>query len=159
MKSLRLLSPVVLGALALTVSPISSQAEPDLTPVRQWIEAQSKVNTVSGSFNQERKLRTVKRPLRSSGTFSFKIPGSFRWEVGSPPELIALRKAGGIFGFCARRKSRPSATRRNRWSMRARRMRLRSWRPVSHKISPRFSAILKLRKSARTRLLRSWKSR
>ncbi len=99
MKPSRLIFTAALGALIWAVPPSPSHAEegPDLTPVRLWIEKQSKVSTVSGTFNQERKLRTVKRPLTSSGRFSFKIPGSFRWEVGSPPELVAVRKAGGDF--------------------------------------------------------------
>ena len=91
------LSLILVCGLACHLPGNSVADEPDLSVVQKWIEAQAKVTTVTGNFEQVRTLKTVKRPLKSSGTFSFKIPGSFRWQAGDPASLIAVRKDGGDF--------------------------------------------------------------
>ncbi|MEM9478604.1 MAG: outer membrane lipoprotein carrier protein LolA [Verrucomicrobiota bacterium] len=87
---------LVLFAVALVSS--SAHAENiDLAPVKKWIEAQQKVKSISATFNQERELRSLKRPLKNSGKFSYQAPSSFRWEIGEPgepPKSVAVQNAG-----------------------------------------------------------------
>lgn len=69
----------------------------DLAPVKKWIAAQQEVKSISATFNQERELRSLKRPLKNSGKFSYEAPASFRWEIGDPgepPKSVAVQKAG-----------------------------------------------------------------
>jgi outer membrane lipoprotein-sorting protein len=63
--------------------------------VKKWVEHTSKLKTFSASFTQFRFLRTVRKPLESSGTITFAAPGSIRWEAGAPVNMIATIKAGG----------------------------------------------------------------
>jgi outer membrane lipoprotein-sorting protein len=70
-------------------------AEPDMTPVRQWIEHAKAVKSVVVEFTQERHLRAVTKPLVSMGRMWFKAPGALRWQAGDPPKMIALQRARG----------------------------------------------------------------
>ncbi len=56
--------------------------EVDLTPVRNWIEAQSKLNTLYGTFEQERKMSTVKRVFKKNGEFWYDASGKVCWQIG-----------------------------------------------------------------------------
>lgn len=84
-----LLISLLLGPLKLAAKPADSL---DLTPVRQWVEHQSKVRSVQADFIQERQLRSLKKPLRHPGRFYFQSPGSFRWELGKPVQTLVLQK-------------------------------------------------------------------
>ena len=54
----------------------------DLTPVQKWIDAQSKLDSLYGTFVQERKMSTVKRTFKKEGSFWYQAPGHVRWEIG-----------------------------------------------------------------------------
>ncbi len=71
------------------------RAETDLTPVRRWIETSAGLKSISVDFLQERRLKTLNKPLVSTGRFWFKAPGSFRWQSGDPPKMIAIQKEKG----------------------------------------------------------------
>ncbi len=80
--------------LILTQFPATAPAkEVDLTPVRKWIEGQSKLKSLYGTFIQERKLpRTVKRTFKKEGQFWYQAPGSVRWQIGKDPgDSIAVK--------------------------------------------------------------------
>jgi outer membrane lipoprotein-sorting protein len=81
-------------AAALCAAPAAAAA-PDLAPVKKWIERQAKIKTLHATFKQERHLKTVKKPLESTGGIWFQAPGSIRWQSGDPPKVIAIIKAGG----------------------------------------------------------------
>lgn len=70
--------------LLFTLCPGSLQArqEIDLGPVKKWIEAQSKLQSLHGTFVQERKMSTVRRIFKKDGSFWFQAPGRVRWEIG-----------------------------------------------------------------------------
>lgn len=67
----------------------------DLTPVEKWISRQAKVKSLAAEFKQSRVLKTVKKPLESTGRFWFAAPNSIRWQSGDPPKIIAAVKNGG----------------------------------------------------------------
>ena len=67
----------------------------DLEPVRKWIKQQAGMKTAIVEFAQERRLRTLKEPIVKEGTFWYQAPSSFRWQVGSPPQIVAVQKGKG----------------------------------------------------------------
>ena len=72
-------------------------AAPDLTPVKAWIAQQAGVKSLIVDIKQERHLRTVKKPLESTGRFHFVKGGAFRWQAGEPPKLVAVMSPGEEF--------------------------------------------------------------
>ncbi len=82
-----------LAALALLAAPsVPRAAEPDLTPLTKWIAFQNTVDTVKADLVQDRKLKTLRHPMRSEGTLWVDHPDHFRWQMeGDPPKMIAIR--------------------------------------------------------------------
>lgn len=81
----------VLAVLFLAwAGPAMAQAGPDLAPVKAWIAKQAGIKSLIVDIRQERYLRTVKKPLESSGRFWFVQGGAFRWQAGDPPKLVAV---------------------------------------------------------------------
>jgi len=76
-------SPLALTLFTLLwqLSPITAR-EVDLTPVKKWIEAQSKLDSLHGTFVQERKMKTIKRTFEKEGSFWYQSPGRVRWDIG-----------------------------------------------------------------------------
>jgi outer membrane lipoprotein-sorting protein len=58
-----------------------------------WFAAQTNLQTWSASFIQTRSLKTLVQPLTSTGRVSVAFPDRFRWELGDPPQTIALRRS------------------------------------------------------------------
>ncbi len=86
--------------ISLTLSAIAAGAEPqtlDLRPIKQWLAHQDKIHSISADFTQTRAFHSLKDPLVSKGHFWFVAPGSFRWEMGDPPKMIAVKKKDVIY--------------------------------------------------------------
>src|SRR5256885_4233656 len=58
-----------------------------------WLNAQTNVQTWSASVIQTRTLKSLTQPLTATGHVWFAAPNRFRWELGAPPQTIALRQA------------------------------------------------------------------
>ncbi len=71
--------------------PIQS-AEPDWLAIESWIARQQTVRTLQGEFAQTRRLPTLRIPSRTTGKIWFENDGSFRFQLGEPPETIAIRR-------------------------------------------------------------------
>ena len=56
-----------------------------------WLKAQANFKTWSAEFKQTRTLKTLTQPLVSTGHVWFSLPNRFRWELGNPPQTIAVR--------------------------------------------------------------------
>jgi len=56
----------------------------------QWFAAQAKMQSWSANFTETRTLMTLSEPLKSTGKV-WVAPGKFRWELGNPPQTIAIR--------------------------------------------------------------------
>jgi outer membrane lipoprotein-sorting protein len=56
-----------------------------------WLAAQTNVQTWSAEFVQTRKLKSLTKPLTATGHVWFAAPNRFRWELGQPPQTIAVR--------------------------------------------------------------------
>ena len=57
-----------------------------------WLQAQSNLSTWSAEVIQTRTLKTLAQPLVTTGRVWFAAPNRFRWEIGTPPQTIALRQ-------------------------------------------------------------------
>src|SRR5579859_1047674 len=79
--------------LLLTVvlwGPRAKAAELDPV-VSSWLAAQTNIQGWSAQFVQTRSLKSLTQPLKTSGRVWFEAPGRFRWELGEPPQTIAVR--------------------------------------------------------------------
>jgi outer membrane lipoprotein-sorting protein len=56
----------------------------------RWFAAQTNMQNWTADFTQTRSLVALSQPLKSSGRVWVK-PGSFRWELGQPPQTIVVR--------------------------------------------------------------------
>lgn len=82
-------------ATSTRASAAPSEAEANAA-LQQWMTASSKAKTVTADFEQLRNLRNVRRPLRKAGKLWIaRDGGKFRWQIGEPPTLIAVRSADG----------------------------------------------------------------
>jgi outer membrane lipoprotein-sorting protein len=84
----------VIGFCALLVLSVvcASGAEPKLNPqFVAWLNAQTNIQSWSADFVQTRNLKAVVQPLLATGHAWFAAPNQFRWEVGNPPQTIAVR--------------------------------------------------------------------
>src|SRR5215469_6506899 len=56
----------------------------------RWFAAQTNMQNWTADFTQTRSLVALSQPLKSGGRVWVK-PGSFRWELGLPPQTIVVR--------------------------------------------------------------------
>lgn len=61
--------------------------------VAKWLAAQTNMQTWSADLVQTRTLKTIAEPLRTSGKFWFSAPNRFHWQLGEPPQTVAIRDA------------------------------------------------------------------
>src|SRR5881296_2017055 len=88
---------LILGATALTAAP-SPQPSPPVgekkgdipAVVTAWLQAQTNIQTWSADVKQIRSLKTLLQPLTATGHVWFAAPNQFRWEIGQPPQTIAV---------------------------------------------------------------------
>lgn len=96
--------------LVLSLTSAVSAADPSPAAPRaaleKWFATAAKVKTIQAEFDQLRKLKSVRNPLRKPGRMWMdKAGGLFRWQVGDPPELLAIRsKDGGMSVLDAKQK-------------------------------------------------------
>lgn len=57
-----------------------------------WLAAQTNLQTWSAEFVQTRTLKALTQPLHATGRVWFAKPDRFRWELGMPPQTIAVRQ-------------------------------------------------------------------
>jgi outer membrane lipoprotein-sorting protein len=69
-----------------------------------WFAAQAGVRNISANFLQTRTLKTLVQPLTAVGHLWFEPPNQFRWELGKPPQTIALRNADEMYVIYPRLK-------------------------------------------------------
>ena len=60
--------------------------------VTRWLNAQTNIQTWSADVVQTRNLKSLTTPLTARGRVWFAAPNRFRWEIGDPPQTIAVRK-------------------------------------------------------------------
>ncbi len=80
-----------------------STADP-IPAVKAWLDAQTEIRTWSADFVQTRTLKSLTQPLTATGHVWFAAPYRFRWELGSPPQTIAIRERSELLIFYPRLK-------------------------------------------------------
>jgi outer membrane lipoprotein-sorting protein len=93
-----------LVAALCVLSPAVSRATDTNAVLEAWFAAQARVHSISADFVQTRTLKTLVQPLRAEGHLWFSPPNQFRWELGRPPQTIALRHADEMFVIYPRLK-------------------------------------------------------
>src|SRR6266487_27235 len=58
-----------------------------------WLNSQTNIRTWSAEVIQTRALKSLAQPLTATGHVWFAAPNRFRWELGDPPQTIAVRQA------------------------------------------------------------------
>jgi outer membrane lipoprotein-sorting protein len=80
-------------------------AEASLSPaVEHWLQAQTNLHTWSADCLQTRSLKSLTQPLTANGRVWFSAPNQFHWELGNPPQTIAVRAKSGLLVIYPRLK-------------------------------------------------------
>jgi len=81
------------GACALPATGVGASLSPS---VEQWLSSQTNLQTWSADCLQTRTFKSLTQPLTSTGRVWFSAPNQFRWELGNPPQTIAVRTKFGL---------------------------------------------------------------
>jgi outer membrane lipoprotein carrier protein len=101
----RLTRARAIGVAALCLLPAANLRAADTNAIMErWFAAQAGVHTLSADFVQTRALKTLVQPLTAPGRLWFEPPNQFHWELGRPPQTIALRQANDMFVIYPRLK-------------------------------------------------------
>lgn len=84
-------SLVLLWSLVLGTWSFKARAADTNNPLSTWIAAQANIRTWSADVVQTRTLKSLAQPLTAKGHVWFAAPNRFRWELGNPPQTIAVR--------------------------------------------------------------------
>jgi outer membrane lipoprotein-sorting protein len=83
----------VAGILAvLLLATLAGRAEESAALLDRWCAAQTNLLTWSADVQQTRALQMLSQPLVVTGRVWVALPNRFRWELGQPPQTIALRQ-------------------------------------------------------------------
>ena len=63
----------------------------------RWFTVQTNLQSWSADFTQTRSLKVLAQPLVANGKVWVAAPSRFRWELGQPPQTIALREPDELF--------------------------------------------------------------
>jgi outer membrane lipoprotein-sorting protein len=69
-----------------------------------WLGAQTNIHGWSADFIQIRTLKSLSQPLTATGHVWFAEPNRFHWELGNPPQTIAVKAATGMLVIYPRLK-------------------------------------------------------
>jgi len=58
-----------------------------------WLNSQTNIQTWSADVIQTRAFKSLTEPLIARGHVWFAAPNRFRWELGNPPQTIAVRQS------------------------------------------------------------------
>jgi outer membrane lipoprotein-sorting protein len=84
-----------LCSLLLLLAAAASRAADHDAMFNQWFAAQTNLQSWAADFTQTRSLKVLAQPLISTGKV-WVVPGRFRWELGQPPQTIALRQTNQL---------------------------------------------------------------
>jgi hypothetical protein len=94
--SLRLvigLAALLLPITLLPITPVHRPLAADTNAIiAAWLGSQTNLQTWSAEVIQTRSLQSLVQPLTATGHVWFASPNLFRWELGDPPQTIAVRQ-------------------------------------------------------------------
>jgi outer membrane lipoprotein-sorting protein len=62
-----------------------------------WFASQTNLQTWTADAVQTRTIKTFNQPLISTGRVFVAVPDRFRWELGNPPQTIAIRQVDNLY--------------------------------------------------------------
>jgi outer membrane lipoprotein-sorting protein len=86
----------ILSSGLLAIAPWYAAAADSDALLQAWLGAQSRLKSWQASFTQTRTLKTLQRPLITTGRLWVATPNQFRWELGDPPRTIAMRNGADM---------------------------------------------------------------
>ena len=99
-------SAAAVMVLLVTLSASRAGTVPESEGIlREWIRMQSGIRTLHAEIIQTRRLPTIRIPLKKSGQVWFGTKSRFRWQIGDPPEMLAIKTVDALF-LIEPRKSR-----------------------------------------------------
>lgn len=78
-----------------TLPPIALGQDADAF-LEKWFQVQTNLTTWSADLTQTRTLKALTQPLKTEGRVWFAAPDRFHWELGTPPQTIAIRSASHL---------------------------------------------------------------
>lgn len=69
-----------------------------------WLARQTNITSWSAEFVQTRHLKALTQPLTTPGRVWFVAPNRFRWELGIPPQSVAVRAESELLVLSPRLK-------------------------------------------------------
>src|SRR5438309_2676161 len=78
--------------LFLVLFGVKLSAADSESALSKWLQSQTHIQTWSAEVIQTRALKSLTQPLTATGHVWFAAPNRFRWELGSPPQTIAVRR-------------------------------------------------------------------
>jgi outer membrane lipoprotein-sorting protein len=84
---------VLLVLLAFALPALAAPATPANSLLAAWLGGQTNLHTWSADCIQTRAFKSLAQPLTATGHVWFAEPNRFRWELGRPPQTIAVREA------------------------------------------------------------------
>lgn len=96
---------IALSLMAGSCALPTRAAGASLSPaVEQWLRSQTNLHTWSADCLQTRTFKSLTQPLTANGRVWFSAPGQFRWELGNPPQTVAVRAKSGLLVIYPRLK-------------------------------------------------------
>lgn len=83
----------LISVLLFCVCCFSASASDTNALLTAWLNAQTNIHTWSADLIQTRRLKALVQPLTATGHVWFATPNRFRWELGHPPQTIAVKNA------------------------------------------------------------------
>jgi outer membrane lipoprotein-sorting protein len=90
------------AALLIALAPVRALDTNAL--LSAWLDAQTNLHTWAADFTQTRTLAALTHPLVATGKVWFAEPNRFRWELGQPPQTIAVRQPDQVLVIYPRLK-------------------------------------------------------
>ncbi|MEM6916179.1 MAG: outer membrane lipoprotein carrier protein LolA [Verrucomicrobiota bacterium] len=77
--------------------PALSEAA-DMSVIQRWMSTNSGVRSIQIDFTQTRTMRSIKVPIRQTGTLWLNYgTDQFRWQTGNPPQTIVTKHRGNLY--------------------------------------------------------------
>lgn len=84
------------GVLGLVCAGTAVAGPAEDAMVEHWMASATNLVTWQATVVQTRHLKALTQPLVSTGRVWFAAPNSFRWELGVPPQSLALRSGNEL---------------------------------------------------------------
>src|SRR5207247_8789439 len=82
---------LALFAMAAVATNVHGENSSRGRSLSSWLTAQTNIQSWSADFVQTRTFKSLTQPLTATGHVWFAEPNRFRWELGHPPQTIAVR--------------------------------------------------------------------